>query len=236
MTERAERTVGLLPARGGSKRIPRKNIKPLLGVPMIARTIATMADAGVFDHVVVSTDDDEVAAVATAAGAEVPFRRPAHLSDDHTGTGAVVRHALDELERLGRRPTHLCLVYPAAVFAEADDFRDALARLRSDPDLQYVFSATTYAAPIERALRIGPDGRVVLVHPDHLMTRSQDLPEHYHDVGQFYWGRRDAWADGVPVLAGRSAIHHIPRHRVQDIDDQEDWARAEALLRVTGRA
>lgn len=228
-------TVGLIPARGGSKRIPRKNIRAFHGRPLIEYAIATMLEAEIFDRVIVSTDDDEIAAVASTAGADVPFKRPPELADDSTGTGAVIRHAISALESSSSdRIDELCLVYPGAVFVTADDLISSLAMLRGS-DSQYVFSASTFAAPIERALRLDPGGHARMEQPEHLLTRSQDLEEAYHDVGQFYWGRRDAWADGVAVLAGRSMVHLMERWRVQDIDTPEDWRRAEILFDVLDR-
>lgn len=226
--------VGLIPARGGSKRIPRKNIRPFHGRPMIVHTIDTMTASQVFDRIVVSTDDDDVARVAEQAGAEAPFRRPAELADDHAGTGAVVRHAIDELEQRGGEVRALCLVYPTAVFTTADDLVEAGRRLAAGT-LDYVFSATRYAAPIERALRRRDDGTCAMVSPEHLLTRSQDLQEAFHDVGQFYWGTGDAWRAAVPVMQGRSEIFEIPPWRVQDIDTPDDWHRAELLFELLER-
>jgi len=228
-------TVGIVPARGGSKRIPRKNIKDFHGRPLIAHTIGAMLDASVFDRVVVSTDDHEIASISSAAGAEVPFLRPPELADDITGTGAVIRHAIGQLEQDHGEPLDaVCLMYPAAVFVTASDLTNALDALRADPELDYVFSATTFASPIERALEVDHHGRASLLHPEHLLTRSQDLRDRYHDVGQFYWGRRASWMDAVPVLQGRSRVHEIERWRVQDIDTPEDWTRAEMLYELIG--
>lgn len=234
-------SVGLLPARGGSKRIPRKNIKPFHGQPLIARTVATMLASGVFDRIIVSTDDAEIADVAVAAGAEVPFLRTPDLADDVTGTGAVVR---DALARLEADPRHapgapeaigaLCLVYPAAVFVTATDLADAHGQLIAS-GRQYVMSASTYPAPIERALRRDTSGAVSMVDPARLLTPSQQLEPAFHDVGQFYWGRRDAWAAGVPVMRGDTEIFEIPHWRVQDIDTPDDWTRAEILFEIIER-
>lgn len=226
--------VGIVPARGGSKRIPRKNVKDFHGRPLIAYALDTMLAAGVFDRVVVSTDDEQIAEVAVACGAEVPFVRPAELSDDTTGTGAVIRHAIARLETDAPLDA-VCLVYPAAVFITSDDLVAALESLRADADLDYVFSATTFAAPIERALAVGPEGRITLLRPEHLVTRSQDLEPRYHDVGQFYWGRRDSWMDARPVLTARSQLYEIERWRVQDIDTPDDWTRAEVLHELIRR-
>ncbi len=228
-------TIGLIPARGGSKRVPRKNIREFHGRPLIEYAIDTMLRANIFDRVIVSTDDEEIASVASSAGADVPFTRPAELADDSTGTGAVIRHAISALEEASTdRIDELCLVYPGAVFITTDDLTRSLTSLR-ESDVQYVFAASTFSAPIERAIRVDDAGLVHMEHPKHLLTRSQDLEDAFHDVGQFYWGRRDAWADAVPVMAGRSKIHRIERWRVQDIDTPEDWRRAEILFDVLAR-
>jgi N-acylneuraminate cytidylyltransferase len=224
--------IAIIPARGGSKRIPRKNARPFLGRPIIARTIEHLLEAGVFDQVVVSTDDDEISTIAREAGGQVPFRRPDELANDLIGTEAVVRHAIESLEtRTGRRLGLVCAVYPTAVLVTPEDIRDALRVLRED-GVDYVFSATSFPYPIQRALRRRPDGSCEMFHPHHLSTRSQDLEPAYHDAGQFYWGRRDAWIDAKPVFTANSRFYLVPRYRVQDIDTIEDWRRAEMLHRV----
>jgi pseudaminic acid cytidylyltransferase len=226
--------VGVIPARGGSKRIPRKNIKAFLGTPLIARTISSALAAGVFDRLVVSTDDEEIAEVASGAGAEVPFIRSPDLADDHTGTAAVMRDAIERLEsgpKLSVGGEHValaCMLYPAAVFVTGEDLRAALAQLRGST-ASYVFSASSFAAPIQRAVRRRSDGRCEMFWPEHRAVRSQDLEPAYHDVGQFYWGRRDAWMSAHPVLSDASELYLIPSWRVQDIDTPEDWTRAEML-------
>ena len=228
---RSEAAVAVIPARGGSKRIPRKNVRLFLGTPLIARTVQAVVDAGLFDRVIVSTDDDEIASVAASAGADVPFVRPATLSDDHTGTREVIRHAVAELESHGLAFDLVCSIYATAVLLQSEDLkasRDALVAGRAD----FVFSATTFAFPIQRALRVDDDGSVAMIHPEHRRTRSQDLEEAYHDAGQFYWGRRDAWMSDEPMFGGRSRIHRLPRWRVQDIDTMEDWERAEMTVRA----
>lgn len=225
--------VAIVPARGGSKRIPRKNIRPFRGVPLLVRTIELLQSADLFTHVVVSTDDDEIAAVARDAGAEVPFRRPDDLADDHAGTRPVVVHALQTLEQLsGRTIETACTVYPAAVFVQPADLRVAHDRLVAEKDVEFVFSATAFMAPVQRALRQRPDGTSEMLWPEHAMTRTQDLDPTYHDAGQFYWGRRRAWLSGRPVLEARSLMHILPHWRVQDIDTPEDWVRAELIHRM----
>jgi pseudaminic acid cytidylyltransferase len=226
--------VSVIPARGGSKRIPRKNVQPFLGVPLIVRTLQVVQASGAFDRVVVSTDDNEVAALARDAGAEVPFRRPAELSDDHTGTRPVIQHAIRELERHQDRPLGLvCCVYATAVFGTPTSLVEARSLLL-DSGVSFVFTATTFPAPIQRALRRLPDGSCEMFQPEHLLTRSQDLEEAYHDAGQFYWGTREAWLSNEPTFGRSSRLFVLPRWRVQDIDTPEDWHRAELMLRAAG--
>lgn len=222
-------SVCLIPARGGSKRIPRKNLRPFLGVPMIARSIATALEAGLFERIVVSTDDDEIADVARAAGAEVPFRRPATLADDHATTLDVVRHALDWLETAGALPERLCCLYATAPFARAGDIRDGARRL---DEADFALPVTRFGFPIQRAVRLTPEGRLEMFDPARFSVRSQDLEEAWHDAGQFYWGRTAAWRRADTLFGPATAAIPLPRWRVQDIDDEEDWARAEVLARV----
>ncbi len=222
-------TLCVIPARGGSKRIPRKNVREFCGRPMIAWSIAAALDSACFDRVIVSTDDVEIAAVARDCGAEVPFMRPAALADDHTGTAAVIAHAIDAAG--GAAPEAVCCLYATAPFVRGDDLRAGLERLRAG-DFDYAFTVARYAFPIQRALRLTAAGTVAMFHPEHAATRSQDLEPAYHDAGQFYWGRTRAWRDGAPIFGARSAPLPMPRHRVQDIDEPEDWERAQWLFRA----
>jgi pseudaminic acid cytidylyltransferase len=225
-------SVAIIPARGGSKRIPRKNARPFLGVPLIVRTLQVVRASGVFDRVVVSTDDGEVAALARDAGAEVPFRRPPRLSDDHTGTRPVIQHAIRQLEAAsGTQLGLVCAIYVTAVFMTADDLVRA-RRLLLDDSAAFVFTATSFPAPIQRALRRLPDGSCEMFQPEHRHTRSQDLEGAYHDAGQFYWGTRDAWLSDLPTFGPHSRLFVLPRWRVQDIDTPEDWQHAELIQRV----
>lgn len=228
-------TLCVIPARGGSKRIPRKNVRPFHGRPMIAWSISAALESGVFDHVLVSTDDPEIAEVARSEGAEVPFMRPANLSDDHTATVPVVAHAIGEASALWGAPEDVCCLYATAPFVQVDDLRQGHALLhRSGAD--YAFPVTSFPFPIQRAVRIRDDGHVEMFSAEHALTRSQDLEEAYHDVGQFYWGRREAWLEGTSIIGPGSVPLIIPRHRAQDIDTPEDWERAERLFAVaTGR-
>ena len=221
--------IAVIPARGGSKRIPRKNVRPFAGKPIIGWSIEAALASGRFDRVVVSTDDPEVAQVSVEFGGEVPFVRPTALSDDHTGTGPVVRHAVQEC---GLADGDLaCCLYATAPFVTSGDLERGLDVLESS-GAEYAFSATTFPFPIQRALRVREDGRVAMFQPEHLETRSQDLEEAWHDAGQFYWGRASAWRSGTPLFSEAAAAVPLPRHQVQDIDTPEDWIRAEFMFRV----
>jgi len=218
----------VIPARGGSKRLPRKNIRSFAGRPMIAHSIDCATRSGLFGRVIVSTDDDEIAEVATRHGAEVPFIRPKELSDDHTGTIEVIAHATQWLQRRGDALSAVACIYATAPFVRCEDLAEGLAILNSG-DWQYVFSATTFGYPIFRSFRRQADGGLEMFFPEHFTTRSQDLPEAMHDAGQFYWGRPGAWLQHLKIFEKWSTAVVIPRWRVQDIDTPDDWERAEMM-------
>jgi pseudaminic acid cytidylyltransferase len=223
--------IAVIPARGGSKRIPRKNIRMFCGKPIIAYSIAAAKQTGLFDQVVVSTDDEEIATVARELGATTPFIRPKEIADDFTGTNAVVKHAVTWFNAQSKVVTHACCLYATAPLVQArfiTEGYEALAR----SDAVFAFSVTSYAFPIQRAVRIRPDGRVDAVYPEHRMTRSQDLEHAYHDAGQFYWGTARAFLEDMPLFAPHSIGVILPRHFVQDIDTPEDWERAELMYRA----
>ena len=227
--------LAVIPARGGSKRIPRKNIKPFGGLPMITWSIRAAINSQCFDRIIVSTDDEEIATVAKQHGAEVPFVRPSNLSDDHTGTIPVIAHAIGWQTQHGQPASEVCCLYATAPFVQAADLQRGLQVLQSS-GADYAFSVTSYAFPIQRAIRITADQRVEMFQPEHFNTRSQDLPEAWHDAGQFYWGRAQAWLAARPLLSQGSAPVPLPRHRVQDIDTPEDWERAEWLFKAMQHA
>lgn len=220
--------IAVIPARGGSKRVPRKNVKDFCGRPMIAWSIEAALESGCFDRVIVSTDDDEISEVAIACGADVPFRRPADLSDDFTPTIPVVAHAI-RWQQETAPVDRACCIYATAPFIRAGDLRAGLALLE-EQEADYAFAATTFEFPIQRAIRVDIHGRVSMFQPEHLMTRSQDLEEALHDAGQFYWGRSDAWLAGKPIFGHGSVALALERRRVQDIDTSEDWDRAELIF------
>lgn len=221
----------VIPARGGSKRIPRKNIRRFAGRPMIAHAIEAALSSGCFDAVVVSTEDEEIADVARACGAEVPFIRPDKLADDHTATVPVIQHAVRTLASTGRDFDLVCCLYATAPFVTRDLLREGLERLvRSGKS--YAFTVAEFPSRIQRALRIREDGRVEPMWPENALLRTQDLEPAFYDAGQFYWGTVDAWLQGLTIHGPRSVPVVVPTHRVVDIDTPEDWARAEVLHRL----
>jgi pseudaminic acid cytidylyltransferase len=226
--------IAVIPARGGSKRIPRKNIRVFCGKPIIAYSIAAAQQTGLFDQVVVSTDDEEIATVAREFGATTPFIRPTEIADDFTGTNAVVKHAVAWFNAQSNDVTHACCLYPTAPLVQANYITEGYEAL-SRSDAAFAFSVTSYAFPIQRAVRITPDGRVDAIYPEHRMTRSQDLEHTYHDAGQFYWGTARAFLEEMPAFAPHSIGVILPRHLVQDIDTLEDWDQAELMYRALYR-
>ena len=223
--------LAVIPARGGSKRIPRKNIKFFCGKPMIAWSVLAAREAEVFDRIIVSTDDPEIASVARACGADVPFIRPVELSDDHTGTMPVVAHAIEWHVSQGFNPKQVCCIYATAPFVQGVDIRRGLGILETS-GADFAFSVTSFAFPIQRAIKLRTDGRMEMFDPAQFQTRSQDLPEAFHDAGQFYWGTRTAWLSDAALFGPGSAPVVLPRYRVQDIDTPEDWEQAEALMQA----
>ncbi|AKJ26828.1 pseudaminic acid cytidylyltransferase [Caldimonas brevitalea] len=223
--------LAVIPARGGSKRIPRKNIRPFAGRPIIAHSIAAALDSALFDQVVVSTDDEEIAAVARQCGASTPFLRPGELSDDHTGTNTVVQHVLRWFAAQGQAYELACCIYATAPFVQPHYLRQGLEQLLSS-GAQFAFSVTTFPFPIQRALRINAEGTIEALFPEHRQTRSQDLEHAFHDAGQFYWGRAEAFLNDTALFSPASVPVLLPRHLVQDIDTLEDWQRAEHMYRA----
>lgn len=221
--------VCIIPARGGSKRIPQKNIRPFCGQPMIAWPIAAAIASGCFERIVVSTDDDKIAAAARACGAETPFRRPADLADDHTPTVPVIADAITQLSL--DTDTPVCCLYATAAFVTPSDLRAGHDLLMHE-GAAFVVSVTDFAFPIQRALRRDSLGRIAMIDPAQMQTRSQDLEQAWHDAGQFYWGLAHAWTGGRGIFEGDAFGLTLPRHRVQDIDTPDDWAHAELMMRA----
>ncbi len=222
--------IAIIPARGGSKRIPGKNIREFCSKPMIAWSIRAAIESKCFDRVIVSTDSNKIANIARNHGAEVPFQRPAELSDDRTGTTPVMRHAVDWLNEHGEQAEFACCIYATAPFITPTSLREGL-KIIKDSNSEFVFSVARFAYPIERALRLN-HGRVEMLHPSKFNVRSQDFEERYHDAGQFYWGTHQAWLNEKEVLNSDSVPITLASHLVQDIDTLEDWQRAEWMFRA----
>jgi len=222
--------IAVIPARGGSKRIVGKNIRPFGGRPMLAWSIAAAQESGLFSRIIVSTDDQGIAEVARRFGAEVPFMRPAELADDHTATQPVIAHAVRWCQEHNEWPEHVCCIYPCAPLLQAQDLAGCLHLLKSAP-VAFAYPVTEYPHPVQRALRRLPDGRMQFLDPRHELTRTQDLETAYHDCGQFYWGSAAAWL-GQEKLHSNAAGYRIPHWRVVDIDTEDDWKRAEKLVAV----
>lgn len=222
--------MAIIPARGGSKRIPKKNIKLFHGKPLIAYSIQAALNSELFDEVIVSTDDEEIATVAKQYGAEVPFLRPKELSDDFTGTVDVVNHTVDYLESQGEDIEYICTIYATAPFLQSKYLKQGYEKLISSNAVN-AFSATSMPFPIQRTFKLDENGRCEMFTPEHYMSRSQDLEEAYQDAGQFYWTSRtrQKQTQNKIVFSDISIPIILPRHLVQDIDTLEDWTRAEYM-------
>ncbi|MGK0247963.1 MAG: pseudaminic acid cytidylyltransferase [Oleispira sp.] len=220
--------IAVIPARGGSKRIPFKNIKEFMGKPMIARSIEAAKRANIFDKIIVSTDDENIAKVARSMGVLVPFMRPDELSDDYAGTTEVIAHATRWAMDNGWDVEYVCCIYATAPFLSSEDLVSGAKKIE-EGGWEYCFSATDFGYPVARALTIGEDDSVAMFNPENFTKRSQDLPEAYHDAGQFYWGKASAWVNELLVFSEHSSAIKIPRWRVQDIDTLDDWIRAEMM-------
>jgi pseudaminic acid cytidylyltransferase len=226
--------IAVIPARGGSKRIPHKNIRPFLGRPIIGYSIEAAHKSRLFDRIIVSTDDEEIAEVARAEGAETPFVRPSGISDDMTGTDPVVIHAMDWCAKHDRPVDYACCIYATAPFVDGPTLKRGYEEMIG-AGAHFAMSVTSFAFPIQRALRITAEGRMEAIMPDLLPARSQDLEEAWHDAGQFYWGSRDAFASDIVDQLSLAVPIVLPRHMVQDIDTLEDWTRAELMYRALAR-
>lgn len=225
--------VAIIPARGGSKRIPRKNIRIFNGMPMIYWSISKAQATGLFDRIVVSTDDDEIKELAESFGAVAPFRRDSSLADDNSPTAPVVADAVKRCQNLGWPITHACCIYPCTPFLNSGDLVKAFERL-SQENLKFCYPVTKYHHPIHRALSIDKNYRAKFLFEEFELTRTQDLGTFYHDTGQFYWGTSSAWIGGGRMHSDGGVIL-VPSWRVIDIDDLEDWRRAELLFsRIEG--
>ncbi|QUM77857.1 pseudaminic acid cytidylyltransferase [Moritella sp. 24] len=221
--------IAVIPARGGSKRIPRKNIKDFCGKPIVAYAIEAAIQSQCFDLVIVSTDDTEIAEISKRYGALVPFVRPDALADDFTGTNDVVAHAI---AKYGCDVELACCIYATAPFVNKEVIRAGMNALMESGEHDFAVTVTAFPFPIQRALKIGETGSVAMREPEHLSTRSQDLAEMYHDAGQIYWGTRDAFLQAKPLFNNRTLPLILPSYQVQDIDTEDDWLRAELMYQA----
>ena len=219
--------LAIIPSRGGSKRIPRKNIKLFGGKPMIAYAITAAKNSGLFDHVLVSTDDAEIASIANEWGASTPFVRPAELANDFTATVPVIAHAIQACEALGWSFENVCCIYPGVPFIEVADLQGSFKHLEAG-SAEYCFPVAEFPSAIQRALKRNSDGVMQPFYPEFELTRSQDLEPAYYDAGQFYWGKKKAWLSN-PRIHSSGIGYQIPSWRVVDIDTPSDWERAELL-------
>jgi len=222
--------IAIIPARGGSKRIPRKNIKLFGDKPMIAWAIEAAKKSGKFDHVIVSSDDPEIIEISNQWGAETPFLRPDSLADDFTPTVPVIAHAIEECQRLGWLVNYACCIYPGVPFLEPADLIKAYDVLNST-NVDFVYPVSEYPHPTQRAMRQLQSGQMQFMDSTHEMTRTQDLETTFHDAGQFYWGRVSAWLEHKKMHSEGVGMV-IPNWRVVDIDNFDDWKRAEMLSTI----
>ncbi|PAF47607.1 pseudaminic acid cytidylyltransferase [Helicobacter sp. 12S02634-8] len=220
--------VAIIPARGGSKRIPKKNIRPFCGLPIIAYSIQNALKSGVFDSVIVSTDDEEIAQIAQSYQATIPFMRPKELASDTTPTIPVIAHAAQALHLSST--DLVCCLYPTAPLLLPEHIIKGLQKLMANPQKLYAFSCVRFDSNPYRGFLI-EDETISMLFPEHSLSRSQDLKEVYHDAGAFYWGRVHAFCGGKNIFADHSLGISLPRIFVQDIDTLDDWELAELKYR-----
>lgn len=216
----------IIPARGGSKRIPRKNIKPFKGVPIIERVIKKIQQSDLCNHIFVSTDDEQIMDIAESAGADI-IVRPCHLATDHAKTREVLKHAVESVD--ANDHAAVCCIYPTSVFITPEDIRSSLYLL----DMQkphFVISATKYSHPTQRAMHLADSFRVMPQYPDFMEHRTQDLTPTYHDAGQLYWAMASTWRSGASIITQNTKAYILPRNKVIDIDTPEDWELAERIF------
>lgn len=223
--------LAVIPARSGSKRIPRKNIRLFAGQPIMGYSIQAAIESRLFDTIMVSTEDEEIARIAKEFGAEVPFLRPQSLADDFTGTNTVTKQAIAWYQAQGARVEYACCIYATAPFLQPGSLREGFNKLVVSQKA-FVFAVTSFAFPVQRAIRLNERGEVEAIYPEHRLTRSQDLEPAYHDAGQFYWGRAEAFLNDEVTFSPASLPIILPRHLVQDIDTEEDWHRAELMYKA----
>lgn len=226
--------VAIIPARGGSKRIKNKNIKTFCGKPIIAYSIEVALASKMFDEVIVSTDDPKIADIAREYGAQVPFMRPAHLADDYTGTNEVIEDTLFKLQKMGKQIDFACCIYATAPFLQKQSIVEAFKQLQQQPNKAAAFTACKFNYPIQRSFTIeGEEKLVTPVDPESIPKRSQDLASVYHDAGQLYLGKASDFINQqFDIFSDKAIAILLPSYLVQDIDDEQDWLRAELMYQA----
>lgn len=225
------KNIVIIPARGGSKRIPKKNIKDFLGKPIIAYSIEMAISCKLFSRVIVSTDDEEIKDVVLKYGAEVPFIRPKNIADDFTGTHEVIGHAVKYLEDTGETMDYVCCIYPTTPLIQKDDLIKGFKLIQTNK-WNSVMAATNFSYPIFRSFENLRNGGLKMIFPEHYNSRSQDLPEVYHDAGLFYWAKPKVWKKKPQWYNEKNSIVKIPNYRIQDIDTPDDWKKAEMIYQI----
>jgi len=223
--------IAIIPARGGSKRIARKNIKSFLGIPLIAYAITAAKKTKLFEQIIVSTDDQEIADIALSFGALVPWLRDTELSDDHATTLSVVSDAVTRIFPSMDGTSQVCCIYPATPLLKPDYICQGLVKL-VEGEWDYVISALPVRANPEKTFSLDSNQSIKLKNPKAEQLRSQDLEGSYIDAGQFYWGTRSSWEGSLPIFSSRSTILELPMYSTVDIDTLDDWEYAEQLYRI----
>ncbi|MDC0865580.1 pseudaminic acid cytidylyltransferase [bacterium] len=226
--------IAIILARGGSKRIPRKNIKNFCGKPIIKWPIEIVKKSNLFDYIMVSTDDEEIKKKSESYGANVPFIRPSKLSDDYSTTTEVVSHSIDWMYNQGWKIDSVCCIYATSVFINISDLKLGHKKLNEE-NWSYIFSATDFEYSVFRSFNINKNDSVKMLFPEFYHSRSQDLPKVFHDAAQFYWGKPEAWLNNLQIFDSHSSFVFLPNSRVRDIDTEDDWEAAENLFKNLDR-
>ena len=221
----------IIPARGGSKRIPYKNIVQVCGKPMIVWTLIELLKIINKEKIIVTSDDLKIINIVKNFGVDVPFKRPKHISDDYTSSSEAIKHALKWYEKNIRKISYVLIVYPTAIFIDSEDIKNACKLINENKNYSVVFTATEFIHPIERAFRFDKNHKLKMLFPEHYETRTQDLKKSYHDAGQFYLCRKDILINSEPLFNKSSKFIILPKIRSIDIDNPEDIQIAEALMK-----
>ena len=225
------KNLAIIPARGGSKRIPKKNIKQFFGVPIIAYSIKAAKDSGLFDEIMVSTDDTEIAKLAQSFGAKIPFMRSKINADDIATVADAVIEVLKYYSSKGEIPKNICCLFPTAPLIKHSSLIEAYQML-SDEDCDSIVSVQKFSYPIQRAINLNDKGYIEMIYPEFSRTRSQDLPALYHDAGQFYWAKTHRFIEAKRFMSPRSKMYVLSELEAHDIDNEEDWQLAEMKYKI----